>query len=383
MPQSRIFVKRIILSATSDIATDQRVKKVAASLHHAGYDVLVIGRRKRDSIDVEETPFRVKRMKLWKETGPLFYAEFNVRLFFQLLFRRADVLNANDLDTLLANYLASIVKRIPVVYDSHEYFPGVPELVHRPRVQKIWKAIEQFLFPRQKHVYTVNQSIADLYCEEYGIPVGVIRNLPTRNSSVDRKSRSELGLPEDRFILIMQGAINVDRGAEEVIEAMRYVENALFLIIGAGDVIPALREKIRGDAVLEDRVRIMGRMLWSDLMSYTAAADLGLTLEKDTNINYRFSLPNKLFDYIRAGTPVLASDLVEIRKIALGYDVGTVVQSHDPHVIAETINSIIQDTEQRRRWQQNTIPAAEELCWENQEEELLNTYRRALGEPAP
>lgn len=373
-------MKRIILSAVSDIATDQRVKKVAASLHHAGYDVLVIGRKKRDSIEVEKSAFRIERMKLWIETGPLFYAEFNIRLFFRLLFRKADALNANDLDTLAANYLASIFKRIPVVYDSHEYFTGVPELVHRPRVRKIWKSIERFLFPRQKHVYTVNQSIADLYQEEYGVPVDVIRNLPTRSSPIHRKSRSELGLPADRFILIMQGAINVDRGAEEMIEAMRYIENGLFLIIGTGDVLPLVQEKVQGDAVLQDRVRIMGRMLWSDLMSYTAASDLGLTLEKDTNINYRFSLPNKLFDYLKAGIPALASDLVETSRIIRHYDVGSMITSHDPCDIARTINSIIGNPDQLRHWRQHTAQAAGELCWENQEEALLNVYRRALGE---
>lgn len=373
-------MKRVILSVISDVATDQRVKKVAASLHHAGYDVLVIGRRKKDSIDVGDTPFRVKRMKLWFETGPLFYAEFNLRLFFQLLFRKADVLNANDLDTLLANHLASVFKRIPVVYDSHEYFTGVPELVHRPRVRKIWKSLERFLFPRQKHVYTVNQSIADLYGEEYGNSVGVIRNLPVRSNPIERKSRRELGLPEDRFILIMQGAVNKDRGTEEMIEAMRYLDDALFLIIGTGDVFPQIQEKVKSDSVLQDRVRLMGRMLWEDMMSYTAAADLGVTLEKDTNLNYRFSLPNKLFDYIMAGIPVLASDLVEVKKVVREYDLGDVALSHDPRDIAEIINDIRQNPDQLRRWRANTARAAEELCWENQEDDLLTMYRRALGE---
>lgn len=377
-PPSAIPLKQIVISATSDIVTDQRVGKVAQTLHDAGYGVTVVGREKRDSLPMPATPYRVVRLQLRYEAGPQFYAEFNLRLFHFLLRQRVDVLNANDLDTLLANYCAAVLKRVPIVYDSHEYFTGVPEIQNRPPVKRAWETIERLIFPRLQHVFTVNESIARLYRDQYGKEVRVLKNLPRRSRPVTRTSRGALGLPEDRFIVILQGAgINVDRGAEEAVEAMRHVEGALLLIVGSGDIIPQLRQRVSGDPVLEERVRILGRRPWDELMQLTAAADLGLTLDKDTNINYRYSLPNKLFDYIKAGTPVLASRLVEIEKVVTGYDIGTTVDSHDPHEIARVLRGIMADEPRRARWRRNLPVASGELCWENQEEELLSVYATA------
>jgi glycosyltransferase involved in cell wall biosynthesis len=378
---SAIPLKHIVLSATSDIVTDQRVSKVARTLHDAGYAVTVVGREKRDSMPMHETPYRVVRLRLRYEAGPQFYAEFNLRLFHFLVRQRVDVLNANDLDTLLANSCAAALKRVPIVYDSHEYFTGVPEIQHRPAVRRTWEAIERLTFPRVFDVFTVNDSIAELYRAQYGREVRVLRNLPRRSRPITPASRAALGLPEDRFVLILQGAgINVDRGAEEAVEAMRHVEGALLLVVGSGDVIPALRQRVQEDELLRQRVRILGRRPWEELMQLTAAADLGLTLDKDTNVNYRFSLPNKLFDYIKAGTPVLASRLVEIEKIVTGYDIGTTIPSHDPREIARTIREIMEDGERRARWHRNLPAASRELCWESQEEDLLAVYARAAEE---
>jgi hypothetical protein len=156
-----------------------------------------------------------------------------------LLFSRADVLLANDLDTLLANYIASKIKSAALVYDSHEYYTEVPELVSRPKVQAVWKRIESFIFPRLKYVYTVNESIAEIYRAMYKVPVQVIRNLPTNQHLEKTKSRIDLGLPVEKKVIILQGAgINVDRGGEELIEAMAYIhEDCVLLIVGAGDVL--------------------------------------------------------------------------------------------------------------------------------------------------
>jgi glycosyltransferase involved in cell wall biosynthesis len=369
----------VVLAATSDIATDQRVRKVATTLTEGGYRVTVVGREKRDSLPVGETPFEVVRFRMRWEAGPRFYAEYNARLFALLLARRPDLVNANDLDTLLAAFLASRLTRSALVYDSHEYFTGAPEIEQRPAVKAVWEGIERMVFPRLRHVYTVNESIAGMYREQYGRPVGVVRNLPLRSATFPRRTRAELGLPEDRQIVILQGSgINVDRGAEEAVEAMRYLEGVLLLIVGSGDVLPRLRAMV-GEHGLEDRVRILGKRPWAELMGYTAAADLGLTLDKDTNVNYRFSLPNKLFDYLKAGTPVLASRLVEIERVIRAYDVGTIAPSHDPRALADTIRDALSDADRLARWRANTLRASDELAWETQEPYLLATYADALA----
>jgi glycosyltransferase involved in cell wall biosynthesis len=366
--------KKVILSVINDLVTDQRVDRTARVLEDLGFEVLMVGRQKADSPRMPERTYETFRMRLLWEKGPLFYAEYNIRLFFLLLSRPADLLVSNDLDTLLPNYLVAKLKRIPLVYDSHEYFTETPELVDRPRVQKVWKRIERAIVPRLKDCITVNDSIAGLFKAEYGIPFRVVRNIPRRRETASRLSREELGLPAGRKIVILQGSgINVQRGAEEAVAAMKYLEGIILLIVGGGDVLPQLKASVEAEG-LQDKVMFVPRQHPERLAAYTAAADLGLTIDKDTNINYRFSLPNKLFDYIHAGIPVLATPLPEIKKIIETWDVGTFISSHDPEQIARNIRELLTDETTLARYRQNTQKAAAELNWEKEKEVLTGIF---------
>jgi hypothetical protein len=142
--------------------------------------------------------------------------EYNLRLFFFLLSRRFDIYHSNDLDTLLPMWLSAFIFNKKLVYDSHEYFLGVPEIQNRYFVKKVWSSIESFIFPKLKHVFTVNESISDLYFKDYKVRPLVVRNLPNKSSLLKVKSKKDLGLPKDKKLVILQGSgINIDRGAEE------------------------------------------------------------------------------------------------------------------------------------------------------------------------
>lgn len=373
-------MKRAIVSVINDLSTDQRVHKTCVTLRKLGYDVTLVGRRQRKSLPLAKREYTTKRMFLLFEKGPLFYAEYQFRLFLYLLFHGAEVLISNDLDTLLPNYLISKLKGIPLVYDSHELFCEVPELQDNTNKKAIWKRIERWVFPKLKHVFTVNDSIAKIYSDAYKVPVKVIRNVPFYNQlhPVKQLSRYDLGIPEKKKIIVLQGAgINIDRGAEEAVEAMKYINGALLLIIGSGDVMEKLKRMVT-DLNIANKVRFVGKVPLEKLIQYTSHADLGLTLDKDTNINYRYSLPNKLFDYIHAGVPVLASDLVEIKKIITQYQIGDCIASHTPQHIADKINQILRDGETLQMWKKNTKIAAAELNWEKEEQQLIEVYQQFL-----
>ena len=342
-----------------------------------GFDVLLVGRKLPQSLQMDNRPYRSHRMRLVFTKGAFFYAEFNLRLFFFLLFRKADLLLANDLDTLLPNYLVSKIKRSGLVYDSHEYFTEVPELVNRKKVQKFWKTIEGNIFPKLKDVITVNDSIAELYEKEYGIRPVVIRNVPLiRTGKIKPANRKNLRIPESKKILILQGSgINIQRGAEEMVEAMQYVDGAILLIVGGGDVIGHLKE-IDREKSLEEKVIFKERQTYDKLMQFTALADLGLTLDKDTNLNYRYSLPNKLFDYIQAGIPVLASRLPELEKIITTYDIGDFIPDHNPKHIAQNITEILSNQSLMAKWKKNLNFAASQLNWEKEEKTLQSVYSK-------
>ncbi len=342
-----------------------------------GFNVTLVGRKKHDSLPMPTRTYAAQRMRLLFETGPFFYIEYNLRLFFLLLDTKVDLLVSNDLDTLLPNYLVHKIKGIPLVYDSHEYFTAVPELEGRPFVRGIWKTIERFIFPRLQHIFTVNDSIAGLYQKEYHKDVRVVRNVPERKE-IPPRDRAALSLPEDKVILLLQGAgINIHRGAEEAVLAMKHLNNKLLLIIGGGDALPSLKQMV-SQHKLEDRVTFIPKQPFEQLLKYTVCADIGLTLDKDTNLNYRYSLPNKVFDYIQAGIPVLSSDLPEIRKIIEGYDIGCIATSHQPETLATTIEAMMADPVRIAMWKENLIIAAQKLCWENEEHSLQEVYGQYL-----
>lgn len=370
--------ERIIISVTSDLVTDQRVQRAAGTLKEVGYQVMLVGRVLPDSIEMKGKRFRLKRFKLWFNKGPLFYFNYNLRLFWFLLWRQTDILLSNDLDTLPANFLVSKIKRIPLVYDSHEYFTGVPELSNRPRVRAIWKRIESFIVPKLKYAYTVNSSIAQLYEDEYKVKFQVIRNMPEVKFQIRTDLdiiKRELRLPQDKSIIILQGAgINIQRGAEEAVQAMQYVNNAILLIIGSGDVIPALKLMVV-ELQLSEKVKFEPKKSPSELFLYTLCADIGLSLDKDTNLNYRYSLPNKIFDYIQAGVPILASNLPEIKKIVEGYDIGYITPDHQIKNIANLMNKMIDEKEKRLAWQKNLKNASQELNWDQEKNKLLFIFK--------
>jgi glycosyltransferase involved in cell wall biosynthesis len=370
--------QKVIVSVSSDLVTDNRVHRTCSVLHEFGLDVLLIGRKKKSSPELKQRNYRTKRLQLIFEKGPLFYAEFNIRLFFILLFQRKTLLYSNDLDTLLPNFLVSKLSGAKIIYDSHELFTEAPELIHRKLVRKIWLTIEQLIFPQLTHVITVNESIANTYEELYRKKLLVIRNIPNKYQPTQRLSKSELGIPENTFLIIIQGSgLNIERGIEEAVLAMEHLENTTLMLVGDGDVMPIVKELIKMNQ-LADKVKIFGRRPYDEMMQFTMHADLGLTLDKPLSKNYEFSLPNKLFDYMHAGTPILASKLVEIERVITTHQIGSILAEVSPDAISSAINELKSQPELLRKLEDACRKASEIENWENERLKLELLVRDVL-----
>lgn len=365
--------KKIIVSVTNDLYTDQRVHKMCMFMVKQGYNVVLLGRLLDNKTPLDR-PYATKRFRLLFRKGALFYANYNVRLFFYLLFHRADILVSNDLDTLLANTFIHQLKKTPLIYDSHEYFTEVPELTSRPKIKRVWERIEAYCFPKLDKIITVNYSIAEKYKRKYGKKLRVVRNVSPLFEFKDVPSKKELSIPENKIILILQGAgINVDRGGEELIEAMTLLPDCVLLIVGDGDVLSQLKQRVK-ELNISDRVLFFGRQPYEKMMQYTFHADIGLTLDKPSNDNYLFSLPNKVFDYIHAGTAIVASNLPEVAKVIEHYHVGLLISSHDPKDIAETILRMIHQPNLLSELKENCMIARSNENWDKEVAQIEDFY---------
>ena len=367
-------MRKVYIIVINDLVTDQRAHRVAQTLHECGVSVILIGRRFNNSQDVDDREYKTKRFRFLFNRGFLFYSCFNIRLFIRLLLGKKGILVSNDLDTLPACWLASKIRKVPLIYDSHEYFTEVPELAGRKFVRNCWLRIEKMLVPGLKYAYTVSEPIAEEYSKAYNVNFRVIRNLPYRLQHPVRLP--DLPLCDPARTIIYQGSLNPGRGLESMILAMKNLEKYSFLIFGDGPFRGNLEKLVR-DNNLTDRVQIMGRIPFNELQSYTGQASLGISLEENLGKNYYYSLPNKLFDYIQAGIPVLVTGLPEMKKIVEKYNIGMITDSHNPEALARTIETMMNDEEKRMIWKKNLIIAAKELCWENEKEKLLEIYRHA------
>lgn len=359
---------KIILTVTNNLESDQRVNKVATSLHKFGYEVKVVGCKSRPCKPYQKE-YATERLNVFFKRGVLFYAEINIRFFFHLLFADADVFTANDTDALAGTYLAAKLRGKSLVVDLHELFPEVPEVTNRKFVKGVWTKIEDWILPKVKHGYTVCQSIADYYKNRYGVNLGVVRNMPSYKSLDDIPSTETHSIPLDKKIILYQGAVNVGRGVEWIIDAMPYVrEDAIFVVAGKGDLYEELKTKAN------DRIIFLGHIPYAELASITKHAAIGVCLLKNQGLSYYYALPNRVFDMIQCHVPLLATDFPEIRRIVATHETGKLISDYSPKALAETINSMLDEPIDHDKFSR----LAEELCWEKEEEKLKAIYEAAV-----
>ena len=364
----------ITMAVTNDVATDQRVLRIADTLSNEGHIVTVVCRKLPNRPQLPTLPFKVKYKKIWAKKGFAFYASFNIALFFDLLFSNVDIITANDLDTLPACALVAALKRKPLLYDSHELFTELPELSGRTITKSIWKQFEKLFIKKAHAVSTVSNSIADEFTAMYNISSVVIRNVPHYKSGLSYVKKQDY--PKTKRLLY-QGSLNSGRGLEQMIGAMIFLTDYHLTIAGTGYLEKALKQMVV-DLDLSGKVTFTGLLSPDDLYTLTLSAHLGLSLEENSCKNYEYALPNKLFDYIQARVPVLTSNLPEIAKIVERYKVGTTVNVKESHELALIVKNIFEHDQLLKVWKNNCNIAASDLCWEKERSKLIDMYNSLI-----
>lgn len=344
------------------------MQRICGSLAAAGYRVQLVGWQRPASPPLTPQPYAQHRLRGWFQKGKLFYLEYNLRLLLYLLGQRAAAWCACDLDTALPMWLRARLGGQPLVYDAHELFTEVPEVVARPAVQRLWRAVERFVVPRTQLAYTVGPALAQLFGQRYGRPFGVVRN-------VSRYEPTPFLETTGSYILY-QGALNVGRGLEQLLDAMPQVHGRLVLC-GEGDCSAALRaQAARLSLLASGKVEFRGFVLPADLREITRRAAVGIMLLENVGLSYYYSLANKFFDYVHAGIPQVLIDFPEYRALNDAFDVAELVADLTPATLAAALNRLLPggDASRYQHLAANCRRAAPLLSWQHEEQELRRLW---------
>ncbi|MCC3159857.1 glycosyltransferase [Hymenobacter sp. 15J16-1T3B] len=360
-------MRRLLFAVTTDLNYDQRMQRICASLAGAGYQVRLVGREWRASKPLTAQPYEQHRLRCWFSKGKLFYLEYNLRLLLYLLGQRGfAAYGCADLDAALPTWLRARLGGVPFVYDAHELFTEVPEVVGRPAVRRLWLAVERFVVPRATLAYTVGPALARLFQQRYGRPFGTVRN-------ISRLAESAPAVASEGYILY-QGALNAGRGLEALLEAMPQVP-ARLIICGEGDLSDSLRGRAEELGLLQSgRVEFRGYVLPAALREVTARAAVGISVLENLGLSYYYSLANKFFDYLHAGVPQLISPLPEYLALNEQYHVAEVVPELTPAALTAALNGLLGTPARYQQLAEHCRRARLELNWQREEQELLRLY---------
>jgi glycosyltransferase involved in cell wall biosynthesis len=360
-------MKRIIFTVTNDLNYDRRMIRICTSLLEEGYIVKIIGRKQSNSLAIIPKPYKQKRIRCLFSKGKLFYIEYNIRLFFYLLFQRFDAACAIDLDTILPVLAVSAIKGKKRFYDAHEYFTEVPELIGRPFTRSVWKWIAKFSIPKMTSCYTVGNALASIFKEKYHTDFNVVRNFPFLIP--DRKVKKH-----DRMILY-QGAVNVGRGLEQLIEAIKDIDVQL-VIAGYGDIQHKIKKMVEARGY-HYKVILSGYLTPSQLEELTPKAFLGYNLLDAASLSYYYSLSNKFFDYIHAGVPSLSNPFPEYVEINKQYKVSHLIEL-DTEEIKKAILYLLDNHDYYNELKNNCLRAREVFNWQTEQTKLVRIYNEHI-----
>jgi len=362
--------KRIVCTVTNDLNYDQRMIRIGTSLVKGGYDVLLVGRKKKGSPALEKKVFSQKRLNCWSQKGKWFYIEYNIRLFLYLLFVRADCFTAIDLDTILPNLWASRLRRKKRVYDAHELFCEMEEIISRPTIYKLWKGIERRAVPKYPNGYTIGDCYQNEFKKLYGHDYEIVRNatvLDKKNEPIQNKKKH----------IFYQGAVNEGRCFETLLPAMKKV-NAPLIVCGNGNFMEQAKRMV-SELELEDKVIFKGYIPPHELKKFTKEAYVGLTLFQETGKSNYYSMANRFFDYMHFCVPQITVDFPEYRRVNEEFEISVLVKDTQVETLANAMNQILSNEEYRLRLETNCYKARQKYNWQNEEKKLLKFYKKLFG----
>ncbi|RIY41603.1 hypothetical protein CJP73_06425 [Neopusillimonas maritima] len=399
---------KVAVMLTTDSVVDRRILLQAEALRSIGWTVKVIAPRKDTSRTFQKTPLIVrlpddirrfgsganylqlvfqaiaflKSSSIGLLKGLLWKYCVNQPRYFKKLFipkilkEKADVFVAHDLSTLESAALAAQAHGAKLIYDSHELYC---EQELSSRVKRLWEKIEAAYIKQCSFVITINQSIAEELQRRYDLTsVKVILNAEVSDATLtyEKYFHSRYGLAFNEKIVLYQGTIDESRNIRVLIDAFRLLcnSNVVLIFLGAGKHVPRLRRLVM-EYGINSKIYFHDAVPQEQLLSLTKSADVGIIPYLPTCLNNYYCTPNKLFEYIATGVPIIASDLPELRRFVNGYQIGEVCEMVCPKTVAVTLDSFFSDPKAYEYFKSNVREVSKLLSWDVEKIKLLSIYR--------
>lgn len=359
---------------------DTRVFNLYHSLKSKGFvvEVFSFDWLTKDYIAPASDAIRIYKLNK-KNSSLLFYLNFARLLLFNLLRQNYDIIIAGDFYTMPFALLVGKLKGIPVVYDSREVYSELAGLKDKPALQNLITAIERFCIKKVSLICTSGHLDSEFIEAKYKLQdTFVLRNLPLLQKTVNPVDLRKLyNIPVYAKILLYQGVILHGRGLKLVIPLMDYLPDYYLIIIGGGEQELHFRALAK-ESQASDRIIFHGKVTQEELLQHTAAADAGLALIENLSVSYYYALPNKLFEYIQAGVPVIVSNFPQMQEIIDTFRVGVSVDPEKPEQIIQALKKLFENSSEYNKLKEQCKAAAKILCWENEFEKLFPRISKLL-----
>jgi len=398
---------RIAFLLNNDFQFDSRVQREAIALTQAGHSVTVFCTRdklKKLPLQSEKDGVQIRRA-FRKEVNSFKPVTFrHVSGLASILagkYGQFDVVHAHDANMLLVGWLLARVWKAKLVYDAHELWDSlyqfereqteqlpIPSGKKRKTIRDIERTrqIERFLLPRSHALISVNDSLCRMLNETARLPQErcvTLRNTAEYFESPEQRNRlfhEHFNLAADTKVLLYQGEIKSARGIESLLSAIELLPQANLVLVMMGSIPSAEYEKqlharIEHSDLLRGRVLFKERVTRSELLPWTASADLGVAPILNIRANNYYCLPNKLFEYLQAEVPCATSDFPELKAIVEGYGVGFTFNPDHPQTLADALSDFFQHPERAEQYRQNARKAKRELSWEQEQRKLIALYQ--------
>lgn len=371
--------KSIIHCTISPCDNERRIFNEAFTASRNGYQVAIVALKTPDLpvySTVNSIPLERIAIKNW-QGGPLKFLLFNLKLFFSLMHKNFQILHCHDLWVLPAAALAVCLKRGRLVYDAHEYYRDL-EIFQKKKMSGFLWAVAEWIFIRKAEaVIVINRHHLQFFRRSYPFlkQVVVLMNYPFLTDYPSEKS--EIGFDGRENKIIFQGILKQGRGLPALIQSMEKVETGTLEIIGHGELESELRKLVAAKN-LQNLIFFKGKMEWDKLLRETGKCRAGLVLFQSHTRNYAHASPNKFFEYVMTGTPVIASDIVTFQEFNSEFEVALLVPPDSIDEISSAIRTLLNDQFTWKRLHENCIKARKKWNWEAQEKVLLDVYQQVL-----